>query len=74
VFDREGYSPVFFKEMWDKRIACYTYRKCVRLESEIEQAKVQKYVQKKSELAEFIETLQKEIELLKTQRGKIDSA
>jgi len=30
VFDREGYSPAFFKEMWDNRIACYTYRKCVR--------------------------------------------
>ena len=208
VFDREGYSPAFFKEMWDKRIACYTYRKCVReewpefefeekqvifpngevgtmklaergvyfkkpkiwmreirklndsghqtalittdyfhdapqvggkmfsrwsqenffkymmqhygidrlieyevenmdetvkvvnprykevesqlrsknaklsrkraeygtliLESEIEQAKVQKYVQKKSELAEFIETLQKQVELLKTQRKEID--
>ena len=28
VFDREGYSPLFFKEMWDKhRIACMTYRK-----------------------------------------------
>ena len=28
VFDREGYSPVFFKEMWDThRIACMTYRK-----------------------------------------------
>ena len=27
VFDREGYSPKFFKEMWDKRIACYTYKK-----------------------------------------------
>ena len=29
VFDREGYSPDFFKEVWDngKRIACYTYRK-----------------------------------------------
>jgi len=27
VFDREGYSPAFFKEMWQKRIACYTYRK-----------------------------------------------
>lgn len=32
VFDREGYSPVFFKEMWDKRIACYTYRKYVKEE------------------------------------------
>jgi transposase len=28
VFDREGYSPAFFKEMWDKhRIACITYHK-----------------------------------------------
>jgi hypothetical protein len=32
VFDREGYSPAFFKEMWDKRIACYTYKKYVREE------------------------------------------
>jgi len=27
VFDREGYSPNLFKEMWESRIACYTYRK-----------------------------------------------
>lgn len=28
VFDREGYSPGFFKEMWDEhRIACMTYNK-----------------------------------------------
>lgn len=28
VFDREGYSPAFFREMWDDhRIACITYRK-----------------------------------------------
>ena len=27
VFDREGYSPGFFKRMWDQRIACQTYRK-----------------------------------------------
>ena len=28
VFDREGYSPLFFKEMWKKhRIACMTYHK-----------------------------------------------
>jgi hypothetical protein len=27
VFDREGYSPGLFREMWDKRIACQTYRK-----------------------------------------------
>ena len=28
VFDREGYSPAFFREMWNEhRIACITYRK-----------------------------------------------
>lgn len=28
VFDREGYSPAFFKKMWNKhRIACMTYHK-----------------------------------------------
>ena len=28
VFDREGYSPEFFKEMWEEhRIACMTYHK-----------------------------------------------
>ncbi len=27
VFDREGYSPDFFKKMKDKRIACFTYHK-----------------------------------------------
>lgn len=28
VFDREGYSPEFFKDMWEKhRIACITYNK-----------------------------------------------
>lgn len=28
VFDREGYSPAFFKEMWEEhRIACMTYNK-----------------------------------------------
>lgn len=30
VFDREGYSPDFFKKMWESRIACYTYRKYAR--------------------------------------------
>jgi prepilin-type processing-associated H-X9-DG protein len=29
VFDREGYSPDFFKQMWDLRIACVTYNKYV---------------------------------------------
>ncbi len=27
VFDREGYSPDFMLRMWNKRIACLTYRK-----------------------------------------------
>ena len=27
VFDREGYSPGLFRKMWEKRIACQTYRK-----------------------------------------------
>ena len=28
IFDREGYSPEFFKEMWQThRIACITYHK-----------------------------------------------
>ena len=31
VFDREGYSPDFFKNMWtDHRISCLTYRKNVK--------------------------------------------
>jgi len=27
AFDREGYSPVLFAKMWQKRIACSTYRR-----------------------------------------------
>lgn len=27
IFDREGYSPNFFREMWEQRIACQTYHK-----------------------------------------------
>jgi len=27
IFDREGYSPEFFNEMWQQRIACQTYHK-----------------------------------------------
>jgi hypothetical protein len=30
VFDREGYSPEFMKEMWQNRIVCYTYKKFVK--------------------------------------------
>ncbi len=32
VFDREGYSPAFFKEMWVNRICCYTYRKYAKID------------------------------------------
>ena len=35
LFDREGYSPAFFKEMWQNRIACYTYHKFPREEWEV---------------------------------------
>jgi len=30
IFDREGYSPEFFKELWGQRVACQTYRKNVQ--------------------------------------------
>ena len=30
IFDREGYSPVFFRDMWQHRIACITYHKYPR--------------------------------------------
>jgi prepilin-type processing-associated H-X9-DG protein len=29
IFDREGYSPVFFKQLWEQRIACSTYKKYI---------------------------------------------
>jgi len=44
VFDREGYSPAFFKEMWEKRIACQTYHKYPKeiwSESEFREYKVE---------------------------------
>ena len=43
VFDREGYSPEFFKEMWQQRIACMTYHKYPKApwpESEFQQTQV----------------------------------
>lgn len=30
VFDREGYSPEFFYDLWQGRIACCTYNKNVK--------------------------------------------
>jgi len=43
VFDREGYSPDFFREMWTQRIACITYHKYPKdpwPESEFQQTQV----------------------------------
>jgi transposase len=43
VFDREGYSPDFFREMWQQRIACITYHKYPKdpwPESEFKQTQV----------------------------------
>lgn len=37
VFDREGYSPAFFAQMWDSRIACQTYRKYPKEDWQIEE-------------------------------------
>jgi len=30
IFDREGYNPEYFKELWEERIAVITYRKNVK--------------------------------------------
>jgi len=43
IFDREGYSPQYFKELWQKRIACQTYHKYAKddwPESEFEEHRV----------------------------------
>lgn len=40
IFDREGYSPDFFKQMWKQRIRCQTYKKYPKenwFQSEFEQ-------------------------------------
>ena len=57
IFDREGYSPQYFKEMWQKRIACQTYHKYAKddwPESEFEEHRVTMSLgeQVKMELAE----------------------
>jgi len=44
IFDREGYSPAFFAEMWSQRIACQTYNKYPKddwPESEFRELKVE---------------------------------
>jgi transposase len=63
VFDREGYSPVFFKEMWVKhRIACITYHKFPRdawpeewfVENEVEMPNGEHLTMKLAEMGSWI--------------------
>ena len=63
IFDREGYSPSFFKEMWEKhRIACITYHKFPRdiwpkdwfVDTEVEMPNGEKLTMKLAELGSWI--------------------
>jgi len=63
IFDREGYSPVFFKEMWVKhRIACITYHKFPRgiwpenwfVENEVEMPNGERLTMKLAEMGSWI--------------------
>ena len=63
IFDREGYSPSFFKKMWDKhRIACITYHKFPKndwpkewfIDTEVEMPNGEKLTMKLAEMGSFI--------------------
>ena len=63
IFDREGYSPSFFKKMWDKhRIACFTYHKFPKndwpkewfIDTEVEMPNGEKLTMKLAEMGSFI--------------------
>ncbi len=63
IFDREGYSPVFFKEMWaEHRIACITYHKHPRdtwaedwfVKEEVEMPNGEKLTMKLAEMGSWI--------------------
>jgi transposase/predicted nucleic acid-binding Zn-ribbon protein len=63
IFDREGYSPSFFKEMWEAhRIACITYHKFPRdlwpeewfVETEVEMPNGEKLTIRLAEMGSFI--------------------
>jgi hypothetical protein len=63
IFDREGYSPAFFKEMWDNhRIACITYHKFPKgtwpehwfEENDVEMPNGEKLTMKLAEMGSFI--------------------
>ena len=49
VFDREGYSPDFFIQLWEKRIACCTYRKYVTDKWSLSEFKTHKIILKTGE-------------------------
>ena len=53
VFDREGFSPDFIKEMWELRIACCTYRKHVKDIWALEEFKVAKVTLSNKETTEM---------------------
>jgi len=63
IFDREGYSPAFLKEMWeDHRIACITYHKFPKgtwptewfLDTEIKMPNGEKLIMKLAEMGSWI--------------------
>jgi len=63
IFDREGYSPSFFKEMWQKhRIACITYHKFPKdswpeewfIDTEVEMPHGEKLTMKLAEMGSWI--------------------
>jgi hypothetical protein len=63
IFDREGYSPAFFKEMWEKhRIACITYHKFPKdiwpedrfVETEIEMPNGERLTMKLAEMGSWV--------------------
>ena len=63
IFDREGYSPSFFKEMWEEhRIACITYHKFPKdtwpeewfADTEVEMPNGEKLTMKLAEMGSFI--------------------
>ena len=63
IFDREGYSPVFFKEMWEEhRIACTTYHKFPKedwpearfVETEVEMPTQERLTMKLAEMGSWI--------------------
>lgn len=60
IFDREGYSPSFFKRLWDKyRVAVLTYRKNVKedwVKAEFEEMEVEARLGKASMLLHEKET------------------